>query len=138
MDTVLRVARHPLDERREKILKDIFGEVQILTDDVQFKGNPVRAVRETVEEIEIDGDRVVAIEVIAPLEALGDLVEHFRAKGIKLIRAKFEIDLSTGRNKVIGKDDGGRDILALEDYVELDAIEIRTKSLPLLVKEVIQ
>ena len=127
--TVLRITRHPLDESRERFLKEIYGDdVKSITVDIPYGDDPVAAVQALIKRLETNGDKVVAVEAQAPFSMLMKLVERKRDLGVALIRAQFERD-ANGRAIVVGKDDQGRDLLKFSHYEELEKIEFQTRPL---------
>ena len=62
--------------------------------------------------------------------AIGNLPPFRRDLGIVLIRAQFQRD-GSGRAIVVGKDEGGRDLLKFSHYEELVKIEFETRRLEL-------
>ncbi len=122
---IYRNVRHELPPDREKWLKDHFGlDVEFHTEDVPYKDNPVAAVMAVVARLEADGDRVIAIEAGGPESKLLPLSEGLAEKGIPLIRQVYVRDEASGRAKVIGKDDTGRDLFAFDRY-EAVGVEVR-------------
>ncbi|MDO8523607.1 MAG: hypothetical protein Q7R74_00080 [bacterium] len=127
--TVVRITRHPLDADREQFLKTVFGDdVRVVTDDIPYGDDPVAAVRALIERTEAGGDKVVAVEPQAPFPVLTKLVDRRRELGIPLIRVQFARN-EGGRAIVVGKDEGGRDLLKFSHYEELEKIEFLTRRL---------
>jgi hypothetical protein len=128
---VLRITRHALDADRKAYLQKVFGEaVEIVTEDIPYGNDPINAVNDLIGRVELahDGERAVAVEAQAPLPILMKLVDQQGKLGVSLIRAAFERD-STGRAIVVGKDEGGRDLLKFSHYEVLEKIEFKTRPL---------
>lgn len=129
MQVVLRITRHPLDLDREEFLKRIYGsDLRVVTDDIRYGEQSVEAVLALIANTQSNGDKVVALEAQAPFPVLLKLVERRRDLGVTLIRAQFDRD-EGGRAIVVGKDEGGRDVLKFSHYEELVRIEFETRSL---------
>lgn len=123
-NVVIRITRHAADAARANALKSAFGEEVVIVDhDIPYGVDPVAAVRQLIESVEVEsGGKVVAVEAQAPLSVLIRLVQQRSEIGAKLIRAQFERD-ATGRAVVVGKDESGRDLLKFSHYEEFVRIE---------------
>lgn len=126
MKKVIRITRHPLDADRKAALLAAFGEVEIISVDVPYGNSPIETVSGLISS---HGGNVVAVEVIAPLPVLSQLLQARRELGeIKIIRAVFARDQS-GRAVVTGQDESGRDILAFDHYEVVKKVEVVTEPL---------
>ncbi len=126
MDTVVCITRHPKDQPRLDSLRAKFGhDVNIVETDLQYGEDPVEAVRQFIEGL---GEKVVAIEAIAPFPVLMRLVDQGRDCLPPFIRAELRRG-PDGRAVVTGKDERGRDILAFDRYVRLVRLTIETAEL---------
>lgn len=127
---VLRITRHPVDADREAFLKAVYGDdVKIVTADIPYGDNPVNTVGALADRVETEvGGQVVAVEAQAPFPVLIKLVDQRHNLDFAIIRAQFERDAG-GRAIVVGKDEGGRDLLKFSHYEELERIEFQTRRL---------
>lgn len=127
---VLRITRHATDDARVSFLRSVYGaDVRIATIDTPYGSDPIAAIQALMEltAIEHKGS-VVALEVIAPLPVLMQVVNRQRDLGVAVIRAQFERG-SDGRAIVTGKDDTGRDVLKFSHYERLLRVEFHTEQL---------
>jgi len=129
MPTVVRITRHPVDGPRLEYLRDVYGDdVEVITNDILYGGDPVAAVKKLIVSIETDGCEVVAVEAQAPFPVTMKLVDGRRDLGVALIRAQFERG-EDGRAIVVGQDESGRDLLKFSHYEEMVRIVFETRHL---------
>lgn len=126
MTTVLRITRHPCESGRAEALRAAFGaDVRIVDRNVPFGDDPVRAVKNLMDEF---GD-VVAVEMVAPIPVFARVLSARRELGdVLFLRAEFARG-EDGRAKVIGTDQGGRDVFAFSHYDVVERVEVKTRLL---------
>lgn len=126
MKTVVRITRHPADVARVDALQKAFGDdVQVVTEDVPFGDDPVKAVVDLLGRHE----SVVAIEVVAPVPVLAKLTSAKRELGgVLILRAEFARG-ADGRVVVTSQDENGRDILGFGHYNVIERVEVKTRPL---------
>lgn len=126
MKKVVRITRHPADVARVDALKGAFGnDVQVVTEDVSFGDDPVKAVVDLLGRHE----GVVAIEVVAPVPVLAKLTSAKRELGgVLILRAEFARG-ADGRVVVTSQDESGRDIFGFGYYEVIERVQVQTRPL---------
>lgn len=122
-NVVYRNVRHPLTADRAEWLKNHLGMDAEHTQDISYGDDPLAAVMTVVNQLQADGDTVVAVEAGGPEAIMIALAEGLSEQSITLIRQVFARG-EDGRILVTGQDERGRDILAFDRY-EAVGVEVR-------------
>lgn len=125
--TVLRISRHKENPSSAEALKSAVGsDVNIVTVDVRYGDDPVKAIRDQIKKLDLKN--VVGVDAIAPPSVLSKLIDRNSGLGIPILKPEMERG-EDGKTISIGTEESGRDILKIGHYLVMGRMNKETHRL---------